>query len=112
VVSFVERDPWEFENTEDLRGTLIAQVLNELQDRIEQDDDEPTVREKALAKLNDLRRRIAWGRVAQVLVTSAVTLSPNIPKLVEALTPKPKQDTGGGGDGRRGWPGSGTSSPR
>src|SRR6266545_1884936 len=104
-VVVVRIDPWEFENTEDLRGTLIAQVLNELQDRIEQDDDEPTIREKALTKLNDLRRRIAWGRVAQVLVTSAVTLSPDIPKLVEALTPKPREDTDGGGDGPQGMAG-------
>ncbi len=104
-VVVVRIDPWEFENTQDLRGTLIAQVLNELQDRIEQDTAEPTVREKALTKLNDLRRRIAWGRVAQVLVTSAVTLSPDVPKLVEALTPKPKEDTDGGGDGPQGMAG-------
>ena len=56
-----------FENTEDLRGTLIAQVLNELEGRIEKDVAEPSVRDKAIAKPNDLRRRIAWGRVAQVL---------------------------------------------
>jgi len=104
-VVVVRIDPWEFENTEDLRGTLIAQVLNELQDRVEQDVDEPTVREQAIAKLNDLRKRIAWGRVAQVLVTSAVTLSPDIPELVKALTPKPKEPTDGDGEGPQGMAG-------
>lgn len=93
----VRIDPWEFENTEDLRGTLIAQVLNELEARIEKDIVEPSVRAKAIDKLNDLRRRIAWGRVAQVLVTSAVKLSPDIPGLIEALTPKPREAAGGGG---------------
>jgi hypothetical protein len=95
-VVVVRVDPWEFENTDDVRGTLIAQVLNELQHRVEQEETEPEVREKALVKLNDLRRRIAWGRVAQVLLTSAVTLSPNLPDLVDALTPKPKETTEGG----------------
>jgi len=87
----VRIDPWEFENTEDLRGTLIAQVLNELEDRIYEDAAEPSVRDKAVDRLNDLRRRIAWGRVAQVLVTSAVKLSPDFPGLIEALTPKPRE---------------------
>src|SRR6266567_2571786 len=102
----VRIDPWEFENTEDLRGTLIAQVLNELEGRIEKDVVEPSVRDKAIAKLNDLRRRIAWGRVAQVLVTSAVKLSPDIPGLIEALTPKPRESADdGGAEGPQGMPG-------
>ena len=102
----VRIDPWEFENTEDLRGTLIAQVLNELEGRIEKDVVEPSVRDKAIAKLNDLRRRIAWGRVAQVLVTSAVKLSPDIPGLIEALTPKPREAADdGGAEGPQGMAG-------
>ncbi len=104
-VVVVRIDPWEFENTEDLRGTLIAQVLNELQDRVETDIVEPSTRDKAVAKLNDLRRRIAWGRVAQVLVTSAVKLSPDVPALIEALTPKPKEAANGEGEGPQGMAG-------
>lgn len=91
-VVVVRIDPWEFENAEDLRGTLIAQVLDELQSRVEAAPDiEPSKREKLVARLSDLRRRIAWGRVAQVLVSSAVTMSPNFEGLIEALTPRPKQ---------------------
>ncbi|MFG1722765.1 P-loop NTPase fold protein [Micromonospora chalcea] len=93
-VVVVRIDPWEFENAEDLRGTLIAQVLDELQSRVESTPDiEPSKREKLVARLGDLRRRIAWGRVAQVLVSSAVTMSPNFEGLIEALTPKPKQES-------------------
>lgn len=100
----VRIDPWEFENTEDLRGTLIAHVLNDLEGRIKKDVAEPSVRDKAIAKLNDLRRRIAWDRVAQVLVTSAVKLSPDIPGLIEALTPKPREpDDDNGPQGMAGF---------
>jgi KAP family P-loop domain len=100
----VRIDPWEFENTEDLRGTLIAQVLNELEARIKKDAAEPGVRDKAIDRLNELRRRIAWGRVAQVLVTSAVKLSPDFPGLIEALTPKPRE-AAADGDGPQGMAG-------
>ncbi|MFJ8685800.1 KAP family P-loop NTPase fold protein [Micromonospora wenchangensis] len=93
-VVVVRIDPWEFENAEDLRGTLIAQVLDELQSRVESTPGiERSKREKLVARLGDLRRRIAWGRVAQVLVSSAVTMSPNLEGLIEALTPKPKQES-------------------
>jgi hypothetical protein len=95
----VRVDPWEFENAEDLRGTLIAQVLDELQSRVESTPNiEPSKREWLVARLGDLRRRIAWGRVAQVLVSSAVKMSPDFEGLIEALTPKPKRaepDTAG-----------------
>jgi hypothetical protein len=90
-VVVVRVDPWEFENAEDLRGTLIAQVLDELQSRVEQTPEESTKRALVLDRLNDLRRRIAWGRVAGVLVTSAVKMSPDFPGLIEALTPQPKK---------------------
>ena len=37
----VRIDPWEFENTEDLRGTLIAHVLNDLEGRIKRTSPSP-----------------------------------------------------------------------
>ncbi|WP_295698126.1 P-loop NTPase fold protein [Lapillicoccus sp.] len=77
--------------SEDVRGTLIALVLNALQELVVSDETEVAADRKAviLAKLQDLRRRIAWGRVAKVLVTSAVSMSPDIGGLIEALTPQP-----------------------
>ncbi len=87
----VKVDPWEFEDSDDVRGTLIALVLNALQERVE--SAEAGVPEdqagKIVKKLHDLRRRIAWGRVAKVLITSAATMTPNILGLVDALTPAP-----------------------
>ncbi len=88
-VLVVRVDPWEFENSQDVRGTLIALVLNALQEELV--SGEMAVpedrRKKIIDKLNALRRRIAWGRVAQVLVTSAATMTPDIVGLVNALTP-------------------------
>ncbi|BCB86080.1 hypothetical protein Psuf_033930 [Phytohabitans suffuscus] len=98
-------DPWEFENTEDLRGTLITQVLDVLHLRVKDQMPDPTKREVVLGKLNSLRRRIAWGRVANVLVSSAVTLSPDLPGLIEALTPKPPDDDDADPDGPQGMAG-------
>jgi predicted KAP-like P-loop ATPase len=77
-VVVVRIDPWEFENAEDLRGTLIAQVLDELQSRVESATPEESKRKRLVARLGDLRKRIAWGRVAQAerrSVRSACTFS-------------------------------------
>lgn len=85
-VLVVRIDPWEFENAEDMRGTLIAQVLDTLQSQLPTEETPKT--KIVLEKLNELRKRIAWGRVAKVLITSAVTMSPRITDLVDALTPE------------------------
>ncbi len=100
-VLVVRVDPWEFEDAQDVRGTLIAQVLNALQELVVRDDTVVPADRKALilAKLQDLRRRIAWGRVARVLVTSAVSMSPNIEALIEALTPEPPAPASSGDGG-------------
>jgi hypothetical protein len=101
-------DPWEFVDSGDPRGTLISRVLdgieNEVTRRANVAPDEDGTRERLLEvarevgdKLNDLRRRISWSRVAQVALKSAITLSPDIPALVEAFTPKaaPKPEAKG-----------------
>jgi hypothetical protein len=93
-VLVVRVDPWEFDDNHDVRGTLIALVLNALQEQLTSDEaglPESRVH-AAIAKLDDLRRRIAWGRVAKVIITSAATMTPDIKGLVEALTPAGPKD--------------------
>jgi hypothetical protein len=87
----VKVDPWEFEDSQDVRGTLISLVLNALQERVEAEaDEDSTDRVKEIVKkLDGLRRRIAWGRVAKVLITSVATQGLALPALIEALTPAP-----------------------
>lgn len=87
----VKVDPWEFEDSQDVRGTLIALVLNALQERVQAEAGEKStshVRE-IVKKLDGLRRRIAWGRVAKVLITSVATQGLALPALIDALTPAP-----------------------
>jgi hypothetical protein len=91
-VLVVRIDPWEFDDNQDVRGTLIALVLNALQVELASGkvEIEPSRLQEITARLDHLRRRIAWGRVAQVLVTSAVSLVPGgsaLEPLVDALTP-------------------------
>lgn len=91
-VLVVRIDPWEFDDNQDVRGTLIALVLNALQAELASGkvEIESSRLQEIAARLDHLRRRIAWGRVAQVLVTSAVSLVPGggaLAPLVELLTP-------------------------
>lgn len=90
----VKVDPWEFDDNQDVRGTLIALVLNALQEAVQADESTvPKARVgEIVTKLDGLRRRIAWGRVAKVLITSAATMTADIPALVTALTPAPPGD--------------------
>lgn len=99
-VLVVRVDPWEFDDSQDVRGTLIALVLNALQEQLSsQAVDLPASRmQDVVTKLNELRRRIAWGRVAKVLVTSAATMTPDIAGLVDALTPAGPDDAGAAQD--------------
>jgi hypothetical protein len=85
----VKVDPWEFDDNQDVRGTLIALVLNALQKAVEAEGGKVPKDGvgEIVTKLNSLRRRIAWGRVAKVLITSAATMTPDIAGLVDALTP-------------------------
>lgn len=94
-VLVVTVDPWEFQDSQDVRGTLIALVLNALQERvISGKANLPPERMKMIVEnLADLRRRIAWGRVAQVLLTSAATMTADIAGLVNALTPAAPDET-------------------
>lgn len=87
----VKVDPWEFEDSQDVRGTLIALVLNALQERVQAEaGEDSTDRVKDIVKkLDGLRRRIAWGRVAKVLITSVATQGLALPALIDALTPAP-----------------------
>lgn len=93
----VKVDPWEFDDNQDVRGTLIALVLNALQEAVQAEESAvPKDHVKEIVrKLDGLRRRIAWGRVAKVLITSAATMTADIPALVHALTPaSPGEDVG------------------
>lgn len=94
-------DPWEFVDSGDARGTLIGRVLEGIAVELEgqKGNAETSGKDKVasavgevIEQLNALRKRVSWSKVAQVVIKSAVTLTPNIGELVEALTPEPKTE--------------------
>lgn len=98
----VEIDPWEFVDSGDPRGTLIARVLEgiavELQLRAakagaEDESKIASFAHDAIDRLNALRKRVSWSKVAQVAIKSALTLTPDISGMVDALTPAPEAET-------------------
>lgn len=85
-------DPWEFVDSGDPRGTLINRVLEGIAaelsaERLAERQGGPAklagVASDLVEKLNDLRKRVSWSKVAQVAITSAVTLTPNMGLLHE-----------------------------
>ncbi|NUU08604.1 P-loop NTPase fold protein [Leifsonia sp. C5G2] len=98
----VEIDPWEFVDSGDPRGTLIARVLEGIAVEIRLRADNARAKEEskiasfaqdAIDRLNALRKRVSWSKVAQVAIKSALTLTPDISGMVDALTPAPEAET-------------------
>lgn len=96
-------DPWEFVDSGDPRGTLISRVLEgisiELSRRREEEAPGETTKAKLasaavdlISTLDALRRRVSWSKVAQVAIKSAVTLTPDVGGLVDALMPEPAKE--------------------
>lgn len=82
-VLVVRVDPWEFEDSDDVRGTLISHILTEL--RTQRPDTFTT-------KVGDLLTRIAWKRVGVTLAMSAITMSADPKTIIEAFTPQAKEE--------------------
>jgi KAP family P-loop domain len=76
----VRVNPWEFDDQLDVKGTLIATVLEELEGRLGDD-------EKLKKKLKGLFRRISWSRVGLAVAKGALTMQWDPEKLVDAFNP-------------------------
>jgi hypothetical protein len=82
----VEVDPWRFDDQSDVRGALMAEILDGL---LEAYGDVRGVR----AAITGLLRRISWGRVVAAVGSGAVSMQWDPDKLVEAFTPKQRRST-------------------
>lgn len=81
-VLVVRVDPWEFEDSDDVRATLISHLLTDLR----------TQRPASFAeKVGDLLTRIAWKRVGATIAKSAITMSANPLDIIKAFTPDAKE---------------------
>lgn len=80
-VVVLRADPWEYEDVDDIRATVISQVLAGI------GADKPAIRDR----IASLVKRISWTRVANTVARSALTVSMDPEKLLEAFTPTPEQ---------------------
>jgi hypothetical protein len=79
----VRTNPWEYDDHADVKGTLIAQILQALEDRFHED---AGIRDK----VKGLLTRISWSRATTALAKGVLTMQWDMEKLVEAFTPKEK----------------------
>lgn len=83
----VRTDPWEYDDHDDVRGTLIAEVLHELEKKFKADG-------QVKEKVKDLVERISWSRVAKAVAKGAISMTWNpgeIVEIVKAFKPKDRE---------------------
>lgn len=81
----VRTSPWEYDDHDDVRGTLITEVLAGIEASVK---DNAALKDKVKQKVTDLARRISWGRVAHALTKGAITMQWNYDEMIKAFTPK------------------------
>lgn len=82
-VLVVETNPWEYDDHDDVKGTLIGEVLDSLRETF---GEEAGLKDK----ISELIGRISWSRVGKAVAKGVLTQSPNFKELAEALAPKPR----------------------
>ncbi len=80
-VLVVDLNPWEFDDQDDVRGTIIGSVLDSLIDSVD---------ESKKDRLVGLLKRISWTRATKAVARGAITMSWDFKELAEAFTPRPK----------------------
>lgn len=81
----IRTDPWQYDNHDDVRGELIAEVLDQLAQKFDAD---ATIR----GRVEDLVKRISWSRVGLALGKGALTMQWDPNELLEAFTPRKRSD--------------------
>jgi hypothetical protein len=74
-------DPWQFDNHDDVRGTLIAEILDEIRNRF---DTTAGVSDR----VTELLKRVSWSRLGTVLGKGLLTMQWKPDELIEAFTPQ------------------------
>ena len=76
----IRTEPWQYDNHDDVRGVLIAEILDELRTHF---DSNAGVQKR----VEELLRRISWSRVAVAVGKGALGMSWSPKELLEAFTP-------------------------
>ncbi len=77
----IRTDPWQYDDHDDVRGTLIAEILDALRERF---DDSADVK----SRIGELLSRVSWSRVGAVVGKGLLTMRWKPDELVEAFTPE------------------------
>jgi hypothetical protein len=81
----IRTDPWQYDNHDDVRGSLIAEVLDQLGSKF---DSDATIK----GRITDLVKRISWTRVGLALGKGALTMQWEPDELIDAFTPRGRSD--------------------
>lgn len=84
-VLVISLNPWEFDDSEDIKGALIGAVLAALGKQVGEDAG-------LTKKVTDLLRRVSWSRATSALLKGALTMQWDMEKLVDAFTPVEAQE--------------------
>jgi len=85
VFVVVRTDPWQYDNHDDVRGILIAEILDAL--RIEFDSNGEITK-----RVEELLKRISWSRVAVAVGKGAAGLGWSHEDLLKAFTPRKRSE--------------------
>ncbi|WP_019482568.1 KAP family P-loop NTPase fold protein [Arthrobacter sp. TB 23] len=81
----IRTDPWQYDNHDDVRGSLIAEVLDQLGSTFNSDG---TIKDR----ITDLVKRISWTRVGLALGKGALTMQWKPDELIDAFAPRGRSD--------------------
>jgi hypothetical protein len=84
----VSTNPWEYEDHDDVKGTLIAAVLDALEERAS--GEQPWAKQ-ARERVVSLAKRVSWSRVGAAVAKGAVTMAWNPAELLEAFSLRPEE---------------------
>jgi len=77
----ITTDPWQYDDHDDVRGTLIADVLDVLRTKFDSTAD-------ISKRIKELLQRISWSRATVAIGKGALTMQWSPKELVEAFTPR------------------------
>lgn len=80
----VATNPWAYDDQDDVKGSLISEILHGIQSQIT----DAGVKESVAKKAKELLGRISWSRAAVAIAKGALTFQVNPQEIVDIFRPK------------------------
>lgn len=84
----VSTNPWAYDDQDDVKGTLISEILHGIKDQVP----DPDVKTRVGQKAKELLERVSWSRAAVAIAKGALTFQVDPKEIGEIFRPK---DPGG-----------------